>query len=232
MARSSVIAISRQFGSGGARVGREVAQRLGLQYADREILAEAARTLHVETNDVEPLEERVRGFWERLGGVFAQGAADTPFMPPPLPCVSESELFSTEQQIIETIAAHGGVVIVGRGAAHILSGRRDVIRVFLHAPLPARITLAIEEYGFTDREAAAAVVRSSDTQRARFVRSLTGHDWCDATLYDLSLNTATTGLGRAVELIIELSERAAPATMADLRPRTDEGATRHEDITR
>jgi cytidylate kinase len=217
---SSVVAISRQFGSGGARVGREVAQRLGLQYADREILAEAARALNVETDDLAPLEERVSGFWESLGGMFARGAVDTPFIPPPLPQVSESELFSVQRQIIETLAAHGGAVIVGRGAAHILSGRPDVIRVFLYAPLSVRVALAIEEYGLTDHKAAATVVRSSDAQRARFVRSLTGHDWCDATLYDLSLNTGSAGLDRAVDMIISLIQRPAAAGLWDLPGRT------------
>jgi cytidylate kinase len=218
---ASVVAISRQFGSGGAWVGRAVAQRLGFQYADREILAEAARVLNVETDDVEPLEERVRGFWERLGAMFAHGAVDAPFIPPVLPSVSESQLFAVERQIIETIAAHGAAVIVGRGAVHVLSDRADVIRVFLHAPLPARIALAMEEYGFTDPETAAAVVRASDTQRARFARSLTGHDWCDALLYDVALNTETTGLDRTVDLLIDMVQRRPPAApLPTLTPRT------------
>jgi cytidylate kinase len=209
---SSVVAIARQFGSGGARVGRELARRLGLHYADGEILAAAARALNVTTHDLEPLEERVCGFWERLGAICAGGPVDAPFVAPPLPGVSESELFAVERQIIETLAAHGGVVIVGRGAAHILSGRRDVIRVFLYAPLPTRIELAMKEYGLQDREAAAAVVAASDAQRARFVRSVTGHDWCDATLYDLCLNTERAGLDRAVDAIIDLIQRPAAAS--------------------
>lgn len=217
---SNVVAISRQFGSGGARVGREVAQRLGFHYADREILAGAARALDVESDDLEPLEERVRGFWERLGTMFALGAVDTPYMPPPLPSVTESELLSVERKIIETLASRGGAVIVGRGAAHILTGWTNVLRVFLHAPESTRVALAMEEYGLPDREAAAAVVRSSDAQRARFARSLTGHDWCDATLYDVALNTAATGLDRAVALLADMIQRPAGATPSDLPPRT------------
>jgi len=207
MDRMSVVAISRQFGAGGAWVGREVAQRLGLKYADREILAEAARALNVETDALEPLEERVRGFWERLGGMFALGAADTPFMPPPLPVVSETDLFAAEREIIEAIAAHGDAVIVGRGAAHILQGRPGVLRVFLHAPLSVRVSLAMQEYGLADASA-TEVVRASDAQRARFVRKVTGRDWCDAALYDLSLNTGTTGLERAAALVVELMRHA------------------------
>ncbi len=208
MDRISVVAISRQFGAGGASVGREVAQRLGLKYADREILADAARALNVETDGLEPLEERVRGFWERLAGMFALGAADTPFMPPPLPVVSETDLFAAEREIIEAMAAHGDAVIVGRGAAHILQGRPGVFRVFLHAPLSVRVSLAMQEYGLGNVQTATEVARASDAQRARFVRKVTGRDWCDAALYDLSLNTGTIGLARAAELIVELMRHA------------------------
>lgn len=204
----NVIAVSRQFGAGGAWVGREVARRLGLKYADREILAEAARALNVETDQVAPLEERVRGFWERLAGMFAQGSAETPFTPPPLPTVSEEDLFAAEHQIVETIAAHGHAVIVGRGAAHLLRGRPEVLRVFLHGPLPWRVATAMDEYGLTDQEEATSIVRASDAQRARFARSITGRDWYDATLYDLCVDTGTTGLQGAADLIVQVVEHA------------------------
>jgi cytidylate kinase len=132
---ATIVAISRQFGSGGARIGRAVAQRLAFQYADREILAEAARTLKIEATDLEPLEERTASVWERIGELFALGAPDTPFIPPSLPAVNESQLFDVEQQVIRSIAARGKAVIVGRGAAHILGDSKEVLRVFLHAPL-------------------------------------------------------------------------------------------------
>jgi cytidylate kinase len=222
MAVSKVVSISRQFGSGGAWVGREVAQHLGFQYADRELLADAARALNVETNELAPLEERVCGVWGHIAAMFARGGVDSPFMPPPLPSVSESELFSVQREIIEALAARGNAVIVGRGAAHILSRRPGVIRVFLHAPLASRVTLAMNEYGLTDRESAANIVRTSDAQRAKFVRSLTGHDWCDATLYDLSLNTATTGLQRAVDLIVDLVRRPSDGQLPESLVRSAE----------
>ena len=220
MHTTAVVAISRQFGSGGAWIGREVARRLGLQYADREILAEAALALNVETDVLAPLEERVRTFWSTLAGMFSRGAIEGPFMPPPLPRVSESEVFAAERQIIETLASRGGAVIVGRGSAFILQGRANVIRVFLHAPLERRITLAMEEYGLADRPQAAALVRASDAQRARFARSVTGREWCDATQYDAAVNTATTGLSRAADFVVALVQANAETGTA---PPPDDG---------
>jgi CMP/dCMP kinase len=216
----AVIAISRQFGSGGARIGRAVAQRLGCQYADREILAEAAKLLQVSPTDLEPLEEHVPGFWTRIGLLFAQGSPDTPFMPPALPSVTESQLAGIEQEIIRTIAAHGDAVIVGRGAAHVLPRSADVLRVYLHAPLPVRVDLAMAEYGFASREEAEAVARQSDVARARFARTLAGRDWCDATLYDVCLDTASTGLEQAVDVIVGLARHAAARPRTQAPPHT------------
>lgn len=216
----TTVAISRQFGSGGAWIGRAVAQRLNFQYADREILAEAAARLRMPTEDLEALDEHAASVWSRIGQLFALGSPDTPFIPPTLPVVSESELFAVERQVMESIAAHGNAVIVGRGAAHVLDGERRVIRVFLHAPFAARVTLAIQEYGFTDADAAAVVVGDSDRARAQFVRSITKRDWCDATLYDVSLNTAALGLERTVEVIVELVQRPPAAPLPPLAPRT------------
>src|SRR5262245_22071234 len=165
---ASIVAVSRQFGSGGAIVGRAVAQRLEFKYADRDILAEAARELKVHADDLEPMEERAASIWARVGTLFALGAPDTPFIPPSLPRVTESQLFKVEQQVIRSIAAHGNAVIVGRGAAHILGGSKDVLRVFLHAPLADRVAMAMSEYSIEDRARAEAVVRESDAARANF----------------------------------------------------------------
>ena len=217
---ATIVAVSRQFGSGGARIGRAVAQRLGFQYADREILAEAARALKIDATDLEPLEERTASVWERIGELFALGAPDTPFIPPSLPSVSESRLFDVEQQVIKSIAGKGKAVIVGRGAAHILGDSTEVLRVFLHAPLQERVTLAMAEYGFSERDAAEAVVRESDAARAKFVRALTGKDWCDATLYDVTLDTAVVGHGRVADILVALVQEQGSDGLPPVVPRT------------
>jgi len=217
---TTIVAISRQFGSGGARVGRALAQRVGFRYADREILSEAARALHVEASDVEGLEERTANVWERIGSLFALGAPDTPFIPPTLPAVSEAQVFHAEERVIRTIAADGKVVLVGRGAAHVLEDAPHLLRVFLHAPLDQRIALAMDEYGFTDHAEASAVVQESDASRAKFVHAITGHDWRDSTLYDISLDTGTLGLERVVDILVDLVQRPDTPALPPVQPRT------------
>lgn len=217
---TTIVAISRQFGSGGARVGKALAQRIGFQYADREILSEAARALHVDAQEVEGLEERTENIWEKIGSLFALGSPDTPFIPPALPAVNEQQLLDAEEKVIRGLGAQGNVVIVGRGAAHMFGDDAHVLRVFLHAPLEERITLAMSEYGFTDREQAESVVRESDQARAQFVKALTGHDWCDSTLYDITIDTAAVGLERAVDVLLDVVQRPDTVPLPPVQPRT------------
>jgi hypothetical protein len=66
------------------------------------------------------------------------------------------------------------------------------------------------------------MARASDAQRARFVRTLTGRDWCDATSYDVCLNTGTTPLARVVDIIWDLLSGAPPETqLPPLTPRDE-----------
>jgi cytidylate kinase len=210
----TIVTVSRQFGSGGSKIGRALAQRLAYRYADREILAEAAKRLDVEEGMLEPFEERIATTWDRVGMLFALGAPDTPYVPPSLRSLSEARLFDVEREVILSIAAHGNAVIVGRGAAHVLRNEPDLVRIFLHAPLAWRVTLAMAEYGMTDREQTEQVVRDSDRARSRFVRTLTGRDWCDAALYDLSMDTSVVGLDGAVEIVASFLQQRAAATAA------------------
>ncbi|MGC4083516.1 MAG: cytidylate kinase-like family protein [Vicinamibacterales bacterium] len=189
------------------------------------ILAEAARALHVETSDLEPLEERTASIWEQIGTLFALGAPDTPYIPPTLPSVNESQLFEIERQVIKRIAQQGNAVIVGRGAAHILGDTADVLRVFLHAPRERRIQLAMAEYGLADEAAAEQLLRDSDATRAKFVKTLTNKNWCDATLYDITLDTGVVGLERTVEVLASLVQRPPAAALPPLAPRAADDRT-------
>ena len=137
--RTTVLTISRQLGSGGSFIGQTVAKRLGFHYVDRDILHEAAKMLDVDDADLEPLEERVESFWERLAPLFLLGVTGGPIMPPIPPQASASTVFAAESGIIQAVASRENVVIVGRGGAHVLSGHPGVVSVFVHASEPLRV---------------------------------------------------------------------------------------------
>jgi cytidylate kinase len=73
----------------------------------------------------------------------------------------------------------------------------------VHAPEESRIERIAERDGL-DEQKARGVVRESDRERAEFMRALTGVDWTDVRQYDLSIDTAATGLELATSLILQL----------------------------
>jgi cytidylate kinase len=215
---TTVLAISRQLGSGGALIGQTVARRLGLRYADRDILHEAALALGVEDGAVEPLEERVEGFWERIGHMFAL-ALGSPEGPIPLtiPMFDQADLFALEQRMIREIASRDNAVIVGRGAAHVLRDHPGLISIFVSAPESVRVSRVMEAFRLEDIAETTTLVERSDKQRAAFVEALTGRDWMTTSLYDICLNTAAIGLDAAADIVTGIAARRMERHVAAFR---------------
>ncbi|MBP1636307.1 MAG: putative cytidylate kinase [Acidobacteria bacterium] len=201
-----VIAISRQFGSGGAEVGQALARRLGVRYADRDILEQAARMLGRNQDELEGLEERVASLWGRAAGILSLGAPEGPYVMPALLPAGEDDLFLVESQIIKEIAAREDAVIVGRGAPWLLRDHPRLFTVFLHAPEPWRVARVSQRRGL-DEAQARTLVREVDRQRGRFIQSLRTGAHTDATCYDLCLDTSAVGLDATVETIAALAAR-------------------------
>jgi cytidylate kinase len=197
-----IVTISRQLASGGAYIGQRVAQRLGFRYVDHEILKQAAAALGCENEaEVEPLEEHAGNVWSRISRAIAVGAPDAPFAPPSPLAFDEGDVLQAETLIIRKIAEAEAAVIVGRGATHMLQGRDNVIRVFIHAPKDIRIA-EVERTYHLEHSAARAMLERSDKDRAHFVQSLIGRSWTDACLYDLTIDTSVVPRDLAVDLLV------------------------------
>lgn len=196
------VAISRQRGSGGTFVGREVADRLGLRFVDRQMLRDAAEYLREHASPAES-EQTGASWWSRISQAFAMGGPDSRCAPPSVESVYEGDLFDIEERLLREIVDDQAAVIVGRGAAQKLKGRTGLLSVFLHAPEPWRVGRVQDVYKLADRRAAQQMVHESDRSRARFIQTLGEVAWTDARGYDLALDTAAVTLDGAVNLIVE-----------------------------
>jgi len=109
-----VITIAREFASGGGIVGRLLADRLGWRLLDRELVAEIARAVNVQTELAAEFDEKVDPWIHRLAKhAFRHGTLERPA---PL---AEAEVFDSETMLeigthlIEEAARMGGCVVVG-----------------------------------------------------------------------------------------------------------------------
>ena len=209
-----VVAISHQMGSGGGSVGQALARTLGIRYADREILEQAARLLGKDDRELEGLEERVSSLWGRVASILALGSPEAPYVMPAALPLEEEDLFQVESRIIREIASREDAVIVGRAASWLLRDHPGIVTALLHAPEEWRVEEVRRRRGLGDPAEARELVRQSDQQRRRFVESLRGGSWVDPSCYHLCLDTSAVGHDAAVELLASLARRRR-ATVPD-----------------
>jgi CMP/dCMP kinase len=196
-----VITINRQLGSGGAFVGQQLAEKLGIFYADREIIDQAAKKLSVLVEDLQSHEERIGSFWQKYMRSYAAGSPEV-YLPPQIIIPTDHELFITESDIIKHIARENSAVIIGRCGCHVLRDHPNRLSLYLHSDRAFRIERVKSIYNVTEAEAAKMITRS-DKNRAQYFKTFTGKEWTDARQYDLAIDTGKMGLNNVVGLLIK-----------------------------
>jgi hypothetical protein len=200
---SRVICISRAHGARGDEVGRLVAERLGFQYVDEEIVALAAAIGDVSPAEVAD-EERRKPALSRLLRELGKGSSVTRAVIPRAGRRTETSLDDVKaliQAAIEETARRGDVVIVAHAASFALPRSTDVLRVLVTASPEARARRLTESYGFDARTSEKAIA-DSDAARADYLERFYGVDAEQATHYDLVLNTGSLSPDRAAELVV------------------------------
>ena len=199
-----VITVARETGSGGHDITRKLSEKLNIPYYDRDLLRKAS--------EVSGIHERLFGAAdERIGWKEMLSAAEKVYTGETLPpdsndFISTRNLFSFQAKIIKELAATEDCIILGRCANYLLMDQPNVrlLRLFVHAPLEARLArVASYSLAWSGREV-AKYVRTEDKRRAAYYRYYTGEDWRDAAGYDLSLDSEQLGEDGCVELIQKL----------------------------
>jgi len=174
------IAISKQTGTGGREIARRLAEDLGWQAFDREILTAIAE--HTDRREIvlSRFDERaISAFDDYVGQLVVPG---------------DPGRFAYWRELVRTIwalARRGNVVLVGRGAHWILK-REFGLSVRLVAPTAFR-SEAIARASEGTVAAARRQMKREDLEQARFVRQVFGRAIDDPEGYDVVLNVATLG---------------------------------------
>lgn len=192
-----VITINRSFGSGGKTVGKMLAERLGINYYDRDLIRLASEESGINVKLFGRVDETARvGLFKRYGREYGK----TIIPPGSDEFTSDDNLFNIQAKTIRDLAEKENCIIVGRCADHVLAGRSRLIRVFVDAPMDFRVHEVQTHYGLSQRDAIREIEKI-DRARAQYYRYYTGQDWYDARNYDLCLNSAALGFDRTTEAI-------------------------------
>jgi cytidylate kinase len=203
----ALISFSREEGSLGGVVARDVATRLNYRVLDLKELLDAAQVYGGIRQSAPELFEKQPSLIERLNrerrryGVILRA-------------------------VVYEAALSDNVVFLGRGVGMLLSDLSHALRVMVVAPLETRITRVVRQGvsarpGPKSRDEAEEIVRRADRDRAGYFRYLWNVDWRDPQLHDIVLNTASIGVPSAIESVCLAVERmqlqATPETLARLQ---------------
>jgi cytidylate kinase len=205
---SPVITFTRQFASGGSDIARLVALGLEWEVIDNEFIDTVARRAGLPAEEVAQREERAPGLLERVARTLAVASPEMFMTAVSAPSVERDEatIVKMTERVIAEAAAHGRVVLVGRGAQAVLAQRPDALHVYVVASKPWRIRLAVERLG-ADPANAGKVVDETDRRRDDYVAANYGRARQDLSNYDLVVNAEKLGFEGAAGLIVAEARR-------------------------
>lgn len=200
-----VITVGRAFGAGGRAVGRRLAERLGIEYYDKELLVDAAIHAGMDSGLFEKNDERAPGF---LAGVIPMSMGYSPLAWYVGPNAAGGEaVYRAQSDFIRHLADTRPCVIVGRTADYILRDRPNVLNVFLHAPEEACVDRILKRADTASPEQAKSLIRKTNKLRAEFYNFYTDRTWGAASTYHLSLDSSRLDLEQTVDTIIEFLKK-------------------------
>lgn len=210
MKTNTIITIGRQFGSAGREIGMRIAEDFGIKLYDKEMLARAAKESGIceelfETHDEKPTNSFL---YSLVMDTYSMGYGNT-YTDMPI----NHKVFLAQFDAIKKIADEGPCILVGRCADYALESYKNVVTVFIHADLNARIRRIARIYDLTDAKAKDLIVKT-DKKRASYYNYYTNKKWSDAESYELCVNSGELGVegtAKMIEQYVMIKESIARA---------------------
>jgi len=158
-----VVTIGREYGSKGAEIGKKLAEALGVNYYDRDLVYNAAKKLGIEADLINEVDETIS---KKTSGFDKAYGVDHTYL--------SNKLIEAQSSIIANVADTESCIIVGRCANYVLRDRTDCINVLIYAPFDIRVS-NIMEYGMSKKEA-EKMVEKVDKKRRDYYLHVTGRE--------------------------------------------------------
>ena len=229
----AIVTISGRVGAPSSPLGLEVANLLGADYVDHQILAEASRRSGAPLEAVVQRDERAMRVRERLGRFFqnfleksaAAGSAGDPFLGPSgvevllsrsiadatQPSSSQDQELDDERyveivtSVIQDVAAGGNVVIIRRGGQVILKDLPNALHVHVASSEESRIRFVQQRDGLSLEEA-EKYVKETDPLRTAYYNKFFKIEPGDPTLFHLVLNVDKVGIEHSAKIIADAAK--------------------------
>jgi cytidylate kinase len=203
----SRITIRGLLGSGSPEIGRLVANRLHIDYVDREIIAEVAARLNRQEQDVTEKEMPSSSLFGRIAKALERGynseiGVEGAYMPVWQIPLDDTRYLNTLESVIRELARSQSLVIQGRGSQFILRDYPRALHVLVVAPIGVRIKRVMEALKL-DQETAKREIARFDNGSREFIKRYFKADVWDPVYYDLVVNTEHLSFQAAASIVVD-----------------------------
>ncbi len=183
-----IIAVSREFGSGGHCIAEELARRFGLPMYDRNILEHVADEKKVDSRNLEKYDELPKN---RLFSRTVRGFSNSP----------QEQIANMQFNFLRKKAGEGeSFVIVGRCAESILKGYPGLVTIFVLGDMEAKIE-RIAHINKVSKSDAEQMIDRYDKKRKAYHNHYCQMKWGDSRNYDLCINSNKLGIERTTDTL-------------------------------
>lgn len=188
MSKQLIIAVGREFGSGGHLIAELLAKKFELPFYDRNLLDEIANEKSLDKKELEQYDEIPK---KRLLSRTVRGFSNSP----------EENIANLQFDFIRKMANEGkSFVIVGRCAENVLKGNPALISIFILGDMECKIKRTQQVRGIT-REQAEAVIYRHDKHRKSYHNYYCQTKWGDSRNYEISVNSSKLGIDGTADLL-------------------------------
>lgn len=189
-----IITIGREYGCGAAKIGKIVAEKLGISCYDSELVDMVAAESGLETEYVRENQEKLaNGF---LYDLYKQTYAYTNGEQ-----TRADAMHDAEERVIRRITEKESCVIIGRMANYVLEEHKNAFHVFLYAPMEYKKQRIMEREHLSENDAECRI-RKVEQERSNCYRQYAKKDWGRANSYDLTVNTGLYDPEKTADIII------------------------------
>ena len=193
-----VITIGCEYGAKGNQIGRKIAEDLGFQFYDRNIVDAIIHEVGIPGEIMEKVEEGVtivgKGAEGEERGEFSQYADLT------------KRAIHVQKTIIRKLSDRESCVIIGRSADYILKEHKPILRVFIYSPDEVRIKNVMENHKVSEKEAKQIILETDKRYHKRHM-ALTGSNRGDRHNRDILIDSSLLGVDGTARLIETLAKQ-------------------------
>lgn len=193
--KCNYITIEREYGSGGTKIARLLAEACNIACYGPEILEAVSKKNDVPVEHIQHYEESVSGSFLYTLFVMSQVQSGDSDM-----LTKEGHIFLDEQKEIQRLASSGPAIFLGHCASEALKKRSGVVKVFIRADSDEKKKRIMRDYGIAEKDV-ENVRKRFDNKRSKYYYANTTKRWSDMKNYDIVLDSSRLGIDGCVRVL-------------------------------